>query len=137
MKNPPLAQPQLIDFLNLGFSNFTFVKVEKKYYNTLLIHQLWYFRLVNFPDNLLPLFSAKKRFLCNHIYRTRASVGRALSLPGLQQGLEQPAGGACVRISRQWRQTPGTQRVLNTWSLPLQLSTHSLPKLHLSFSYPE
>lgn len=38
MKNPPLALPQLIDFLNLGSSKFTFFKVEKKRcYNTSLI----------------------------------------------------------------------------------------------------
>ena len=48
MKNPPLAQSQLIDFLNLESSKFTFFKDEKKYYNTSLIHQMWYFGLVHF-----------------------------------------------------------------------------------------
>lgn len=60
MKNPPLAQPQLIDFLNLGSSKFACFKVfnfeKKRYYDTSLIHQMWYFGLVHFPDNLLPLF---------------------------------------------------------------------------------
>lgn len=40
MKNPPLAQPQHIDTLNLGFSKFTFFKVKKNTVNTSLIHQM-------------------------------------------------------------------------------------------------
>lgn len=36
MKNLLLAQPQLIDFLNLGSSKFTFFKVEKK--STIIPH---------------------------------------------------------------------------------------------------
>lgn len=36
MKNPPLAQPQRIDFLNLRSSKFAFFKVKKK--STIMPH---------------------------------------------------------------------------------------------------
>lgn len=66
MKNPPLAQPQHIDTLNLGFCKFTFFKVKKRALLTPHLSIRWYFGLVTFSDNLLPLLRAKKHFLCKH-----------------------------------------------------------------------
>lgn len=120
MKNPPLAQPQRIDFLNLRSSKFAFFKVKKKEYNNAsLIHQMWYFGLVNLPDNLLTLSNAEKCFLCNHFYSRRVSVGRVLNPSEPRNGgTEEPARWAILWLCRWGRQTPSTQLVFSPSSYP-------------------